>query len=435
MVADHSADGNRMTAAKWFLRTRKLTEELAAPLTAEDQTIQSMPDGSPTKWHLGHTTWFFEEFVLKKFIDDYRCLDPHFGYIFNSYYEALGPRQPRALRGVLSRPSLTEVAAYRRHVDELVERLIMTISQKTWDEMRSVIDLGLHHEQQHQELLLTDILHLFSLNPMRPCYSTSRRETNNGSDKPNFSRMVAVDGGTYTIGYAGSGFCFDNERPCHRVMLNEFRLASGLVTNGEWKEFIDDDGYRRPQLWLSDGWATVQSQGWEAPLYWERGADGVYRSMTLHGLQPVDDDAPVCHVSYYEADAFARWAGKRLPTEAEWEVGATHQSVEGNFLESGYLRPLPASRRSENGGPFQQLFGDVWEWTQSPYVAYPGYQPWVGAIGEYNGKFMCNQLVLRGGSCVSPVGHLRASYRNFFYPHQRWQFTGVRLAEDRPCKR
>jgi ergothioneine biosynthesis protein EgtB len=411
-------------------QTRRQSLDIAAPLSPEDQTVQSMPDASPTKWHLAHTTWFFETFLVLPFVAGAAAFDTRYGYLFNSYYETLGRRQPRPERGLLTRPPLDEVIAYRRHADRAMRRLIETCQAGAWPTIAPLIALGINHEQQHQELMLTDILHLLACSPLCPPYRQRHSaDPPHGHDVP--ARWVAVGGGIHAIGHAGGGFAFDNEGPRHDVVIRPFRLAAGLVTNGEWRAFIADDGYRRPELWLADGWAKAQENDWQAPLYWRSVGDGGYAMMTLDGLQPVADAAPVCHVSYYEADAFARWSGRRLPTEAEWEVAAAGLAPVGNTLGSGRLTPVARTVGEDDEPPrLAQVFGDVWEWTQSAYVPYPGYRPPAGAVGEYNGKFMCNQMVLRGGSCVTPDGHIRASYRNFFYPHQRWQFSGVRLAED-----
>ncbi|MFO1127850.1 MAG: ergothioneine biosynthesis protein EgtB [Rhodospirillales bacterium] len=419
--------GSGLEAA--FHATRRLTETLAAGLLPEDQAIQSMPDASPTKWHLAHTTWFFETFLLAPFLPGYRCFDDRFGYLFNSYYNAVGSRHPRPERGLLSRPSLQEVLAYRAHVDAAMGDLL-TVDHAAGEEVATLIRLGVNHEQQHQELILTDILHLFSRNPLAPAYRAPPPALGLASEAPGLS-WIDYPEGLYEIGYGGTGFAFDNERPRHRVFLRPFRLASRLVTNGEWQAFIADGGYRRPELWLSDGWAMIVESALQAPLYWQRGEGGRVSTMTLHGPVPIEDTTPVCHISYYEADAYARWAGARLPTEAEWEVAGSAIPPVGNTLGSGTLRAKPAPAGGTR--PIRlptQIYGDVWEWTASAYTPYPGYHPPAGAIGEYNGKFMCNQMVLRGGSCATPDGHVRASYRNFFYPFQRWQFAGVRLAAD-----
>lgn len=407
--------------ARHFAAIRRQTLELAAPLSEADLTIQAVEFASPGKWHLAHTTWFFEEFVLRQLgkafpdSEDYR-------YLFNSYYEAIGSRHPRAIRGLITRPGLAEVLDYRSRIDEaMAQALAGDISP----ELQAIVELGLHHEQQHQELFLTDILYNLAQNPLHPaCYSQAQ-DTAEPLRMPD--AMVGFAGGLQQIGHAGGGFGFDNEFPQHKAYLEPFLMASNLVSNGDWIAFIEDSGYDNPLLWLSDGWATVQAEGWQMPLYWEKRDDG-YHGMTLYGLLPVDPAAPVTHVSYFEAEAYARWAGKRLPTEMEWEVAASPQDIRGHFADSGIYRPLPAMAGS--GEPLRQLYGTVWEWTASPYVAYPGFRPNGGAVGEYNGKFMNGQYVLRGGSCATPAGHIRASYRNFFYPQQRWQFTGVRLAED-----
>lgn len=409
--------------ARGYHAVRSTSEALAEGLSAEDMLVQSMPDASPAKWHLAHTTWFFETFLLTGYLDAYRPFDPQFGYLFNSYYEAVGPRHERPRRGMLTRPSLEAVMDYRAHVDAAMGELMAAADETVAAAIAPLVELGLNHEQQHQELLLTDLLHAFSCNPVRPAYRPTQ-PVDTAAPPP--VDWVTFDEGIHEIGHMGDGFAFDHEGPRHRTLLHPFRLASRPVVNAEWKAFIEDGGYRRAEFWLSDGWATVRAEDWQAPLYWER-RDGAWWSMTLHGMQPVEDAAPVCHVSYYEADAFARWAGKRLPTEAEWEVAATGLAVAGNTLGSGALRPVPANGAADG---LRQMFGDVWEWTQSPLTPYPGFRPAEGAVGEYNGKFMCSQLVLRGGSCVTPDGHLRASYRNFFYPHMRWQFSGLRLAAD-----
>jgi ergothioneine biosynthesis protein EgtB len=410
-----------------FCVTRRCTLELAAPLSPEDQTVQSMPDASPVKWHLAHTTWFFETFILCSLNPAYQIFDASFGYLFNSYYDAVGARHPRPQRGLLTRPSSADVLAYRNHVERAMIDFVEGADEQQWRLAAPLVELGINHEQQHQELLLTDSLHLLSLNPLKPAYRVDGSAEDQSRAAPPVS-WITFAGGIVEIGFRGDGFAFDNEGPRHRVLLQPFRLASRLTTNGEWKAFIADGGYRRPELWLSDGWATVQAEGWEAPLYWQE-QDGGFASMTLWGLKSIDDAAPVAHVSYYEADAYARWAGKRLPTEAEWETAANGVALVGNTLGSRHFRPCPLEGEAESRG-LRQMIGDVWEWTRTPYQPYPGFAPASGAVGEYNGKFMCNQFVLRGGSCVTPDDHIRITYRNFFYPHQRWQFSGVRLAED-----
>jgi ergothioneine biosynthesis protein EgtB len=403
---------------------RQLTQNLAAPLSDEDQTVQSCPDASPTKWHLAHTSWFFETFVLSPHLPGYEVFDPRYNFCFNSYYETQGARQPRADRGLLTRPSSAEVRSYRAHVDHALEQFF-TCGKAHEPHIAPLLEIGLNHEQQHQELLLTDILHLFANNPLRPAYREQAPNDITQTARP--LRWIDFSAGLYTIGHAQHSFAYDNEMPSHRVFANPFRLADRLVTNGEWLAFMKDGGYQRHHLWLSDGWAKVQSDAWQAPLYWEE-KDGAWFQMTLFGLRPVDPAAPVSHVSYYEADAFARWAGKRLPTEFEWEIASSGVPVAGNMLSSGALRPLRAAEASDIN--VSQMFGDVWEWTQSAYAPYPGYRPAQNALGEYNGKFMCSQQVLRGASCVTPDSHARNTYRNFFYPHQRWQFCGLRLADE-----
>jgi ergothioneine biosynthesis protein EgtB len=410
-----------------FRRVRDETLSLIAPLSPEDQVVQSMPDASPTKWHLAHTTWFWEAFILAP--RGVTSLDPAYGFLFNSYYDALGARHPRPQRGLLTRPSLDGVIRYRAHVDAQMQRLFDRggLDAATL----ALVSLGLAHEEQHQELLLTDILHLFAQNPLRPAYRADLAPTEVSSLAPRDADYIEFSGGLVEIGAAASDrvldFAFDNEGPRHIVYLQPFRLADRLVTNAEWLAFIDDGGYVRPELWLSDGWACAGAQGWSSPLYWDL-ADGDRRGFGLEGAGPLELGAPVTHVSFYEADAFARWAGRRLPTEMEWEYAASQAPIAGNFRDSGSLRPTPL-----DAGPapyLHQMFGDVWEWTASPYAPYPGFRAASGAVGEYNGKFMVNQMVLRGGSCVTAQAHIRPSYRNFFQPHQRWQFTGVRLADD-----
>ncbi len=418
-------EASRARLARRYTEVRALTEALAAPLSPEDQQVQSMPDVSPTKWHLAHVTWFFETFVLAPHLPGYAPFDPAFGYLFNSYYEAVGARHPRPDRGVLSRPPLADVMAYRAHVDEAVDRLFAALPDRAWAEPAGLTELGLHHEQQHQELLLMDIKHVLSRNPLRPAYRPrNARETEPAAA----AGWTEYEGGLGRIGDDGAGFAFDNERPRHRVVLEDFRLADRAATNGEYRAFIEDGGYRDPLLWFADGWATVQAEGWEAPLYWS-GTDGEWSEFSLAGEVPLDDAAPVCHVSHYEAAAYAAWAGKRLPTEAEWEAAAPAVEEENaNLLAADRLHPAAAPANGHSGP--RQMIGDVWEWTASPYVAYPGFRTSPGAVGEYNGKFMSSQMVLRGGCCATPPGHIRATYRNFFYPHQRWPFTGIRLAED-----
>ena len=400
--------------------TRALSTELARPLSDEDQVVQAMDDASPTKWHLAHTTWFFEAFLLKRFLAGYRVFDERFEYCFNSYYESVGARQPRGKRGLLTRPSAEEVRAYREFVDAALARLFDTALTA---EAAGLIELGINHEQQHQELLLTDILSLFAAEPLKPAYAEAGPGVGAAGAAP--LAWVGFDGGIFEVGHDGAGFAYDNEGPRHEQLIRPFKLADRCVTNAEWLEFIKDGGYATPTLWLADGWNMVRGQEWTGPLYTEQ-ADGGMMQMSLLGFRPVDPAAPVTHVSYYEADAFARWAGYRLPTEFEWEVASASVPVEGRTLGAGKLRPMPAKPASG----LKQMFGDVWEWTGSAYLPYPGFKAAPGAVGEYNGKFMCSQFVLRGGSCATPEGHVRRTYRNFFYPHQRWQFTGLRLAQD-----
>ena len=381
-----------------FRAVRAETERRAAPLSAEDQVIQSMPDASPTKWHRAHVTWFFEQFLLRPFAPGYREFDKRFAYLFNSYYVSAGPRQARPQRGLITRPSASEVTAYRAHVDAAVVALIECTND--FEPLIPIIEIGLNHEQQHQELILTDILHAFSFNGTNPAYDPDWKWPRTENNK---AVTRALSAGIHLIGHGGDEFCFDNEQPAHQVLLQPVCVSPALVTNGEWLEFMADGGYETPTLWLSDGWATVETHGWCAPGYWQK-IDGAWFAMTLGGLRRVEPDQPVCHVSYYEADAFARWAGKDLPSEAEWEVAA-------------------------KSGALDDAFGVVWQWTRSAYTPYPGYRPAPGALGEYNGKFMVNQMVLRGSSLATPAGHSRVSYRNFFYPSARWQFSGLRLAE------
>jgi ergothioneine biosynthesis protein EgtB len=438
-----SRPGDRAALRERFAAIRRDSEALAADLSPEDQAIQSMPDVSPTKWHLAHTGWFFETFLLKPFDPAHRDFDPAFAYLFNSYYEAAGPRHPRPQRGLLSRPSVERVAAYRDDVTAAMLRLIEEAGDAAWREAAPLVELGLHHEQQHQELILMDIKHVFSTNPLLPAYRPPRPQVfasrplpdpppqaEEGGRRAGGGRVGAewldFAGGLVEIGYAGTGFAFDNEGPRHKVWLEPFRLATHPVSCGDFLDFMADGGYRRPELWLSDGWAAVNAQGWQAPLYW-RSLDGEWRLFTLSGEKPVEPAEPVCHVSFYEADAFARWAGHRLPTEAEWEIAAADVPLAGNLADRTIYHP---SEDASPGPGLRQMIGDVWEWTASPYTAYPRFRPAAGAIGEYNGKFMSSQMVLRGGAAVTPAGHMRITYRNFFPPAARWAFSGLRLAED-----
>lgn len=421
------------TLAHRYAQVRAQTLRLAEPLSAEDCQVQSMPDASPVKWHLAHVTWFFETFVLERFERNFKPYQPAFRVLFNSYYNAVGDMHPRARRGQITRPSLADVMAWRTQVDERVAAVLAIDASPALIER---VTLGLQHEQQHQELLLTDVKHLLSQNPLRPVY---RSAWPLARVAPVASAWLAFEGATVEVGHAGDGFAFDNETPRHAQLLRPYALANRLVTYGEWAAFVADGGYRDPRWWLSAGWDWVRAGGVEAPLYWQRGAAGRWDNFTLHGLVPIDDHTPVTHISYFEADAFARWksdsdaafAGARLPTEFEWEAAVApafdRLRAEGNFVDSGALHPMPPARP---GGGLVQALGDVWEWTASSYCAYPGYKPWEGAVGEYNGKFMVNQTVLRGGSCATPAAHIRASYRNFFPTDARWQFTGLRLARD-----
>jgi ergothioneine biosynthesis protein EgtB len=411
-----------------FAHVRADSEALAVNLTPEDQAIQSMPDASPTKWHLAHTTWFFETFILTRLDPEYRVFDPAFAYLFNSYYEAVGPRHPRPERGLLSRPTADIVGAYRDHVGAAVARLIEHAGEPAWHQAAPLLELGLHHEQQHQELILMDIKHVFSINPLLPAYQAPQPQIAAPAATLDW---VEIAGGLVEIGHRGPDFAFDNETPRHKVWLEPFRLATQPVTCGEFLEFIEAGGYRRPEYWLSDGWATVSEHGWDAPLYWQRDRSD-WSLFTLSGLRRLNPAEPVCHVSFFEADAFAKWTGKRLPTEAEWEIAADGVPVSGNFADRRVFHPCAETAlTATDGAPIpRQMFGDVWEWTASSYMPYPRFRAAAGAVGEYNGKFMCNQMVLRGGAAVTPTGHVRASYRNFFPPSARWAFAGLRLAED-----
>ncbi len=414
-MATHRAE---ITAAVLSDRYRKIREQslaLIAELQPEDTVVQSMPDVSPTKWHLAHVTWFFERFVLEPCLRDYARFDDQYHYLFNSYYYTAGQMHARPKRGLLSRPTLAQVLDYRSYVDTAMQQLLQTDAAD--DHIIKVITIGLNHEQQHQELLLTDIKHVFSCNPLRPPVSRSLDTTTAaGVSTYSFSKG---DSGILSIGSAGNDFAFDNESPRHDALLHKHRIGDRLVTNGEYREFIRDGGYENCELWLSDGWATINERGWRRPLYWD---EALEREFTLGGDKEIDNNAPVCHVSFYEADAYARWSGARLPTEFEWEHAAEQHSVEGNLMENNHWHPIASD------GP--QFFGDVWEWTSSSYAPYPGFKPLDGTLGEYNGKFMCNQMTVRGGSCVTARDHIRASYRSFFYPDARWQFLGIRLAKD-----
>ncbi|WP_141013961.1 ergothioneine biosynthesis protein EgtB [Nocardioides sambongensis] len=419
--APPGADWDPTTLLDRYDAVRAHTEALAAPLSPEDQTVQSMPDVSPTKWHRAHVTWFFETFVLADNEPGFAPFQDKYWFLFNSYYEGVGPRYSRPDRGVISRPGAHEVGDYRRNVDDRMRDLVTGLDDGTLTKLADTIELGFHHEQQHQELLLMDIKHVLSRNPLQPVYAGRPSATS----VPDRLGWVSFDGGLVEIGSEGTAFCFDNELPLHQEWLAPYRLADRLVTNGEWMEFMADGGYRRHELWLSDGWAKVTGEGWRAPFYWTE-VDGVWFEHTLHGTFPVDPGLPAAHVSHYEADAYATWAGKRLPTEAEWEHAArTVDGPDGTGRATGYH---PQAAGAAHGG-LRQMFGDCWEWTGSAYLPYPGFQPASGAIGEYNGKFMSGQMVLRGGCALTPPGHARATYRNFFPPGARWALSGVRLAE------
>jgi ergothioneine biosynthesis protein EgtB len=450
-----------------YQKVRKFSEQLCETLETEDYVIQSMPDVSPTKWHLAHTSWFFETFLLNSIVPNYTSPHLQYAYLFNSYYNSLGQRHCRPKRGLISRPTVKETYEYRAYVDDYMLNLLETCNEGQLTRIAPILTLGLHHEQQHQELMTTDIKHVLSCNPLHPVYrsgplstgrvgagsaqeagsvqATGSAQATTPAASPQGPTVPAITWVTFPeglawIGHEGDSFCYDNEEPRHREFIHAFQLASRLVTNGEYLQFIEAGGYSDPLLWLSEGWYTLQQEDWEAPLYWEKHA-GRWFYMTLSGFREVDMTEPVCHVSYYEADAFARWAGARLPTEAEWELAAKDLPIDGNFVEDGFYHPLPLNIRAESvqgAGSAQgtiptvlnQMYGDAWEWTQSPYSPYPGYKPAPGAIGEYNGKFMCNQFVLRGGSCATSQTHIRATYRNFFPANARWQFMGLRLARE-----
>jgi len=417
LALDGAGANARLLAA--FDRVRARSHQLASPLSEEDCCTQSMPDASPVKWHLAHTTWFFETFVLEKYEPGFRSFNPRFRILFNSYYNSVGDKHPRPQRGLLTRPALSEVYEYRRNVDERVAALLS--SSIADSEVRALLILGLNHEQQHQELILTDIKHLLSLNPLKPAYRQRRADPGSSAAA---LEWLAFKGGIAEIGHDGDSFCFDNERPRHGHLLRPYSLASRLVTSGEYLRFVESGGYDDPLLWLSDGWDWVRANGLSHPIYWTREDDG-WTEFTLDGARQLDSSLPVVHVSYFEAEAYARWAGARLPTEAEWERAAVSQPIAGNLASRGEFHP-----RAATAPGLQQVFGDAWEWTQSSYAAYPGYRAAEGAVGEYNGKFMVNQYVLRGGSCATPDDHIRATYRNFFPATARWQFSGIRLAKD-----
>ena len=416
-----AADIDRTQLLDRYRAVRAQSEALCTPLETEDYVIQSAVVASPPKWHLAHVSWFFETFLLKPFLPGYAPFRDGYDVLFNSYYQQVGKVYPRPDRGLLSRPTVAEVQAYRAHVDTAMAALVIGVGGGDWPAVATRTELGCHHEQQHQELLLTDIKLNFSINPLDPVYRECPPRPSGDVPAPGWWER---EDGLAEVGHSGDGFAFDNERPRHRLWTDGYRLACHPVTNAEYCAFIADDGYGRSELWLADGWYTLNQERWQAPLHWRRDGDD-WTEFTLAGVQPLDDHAPVTHVSYYEADAYARWAGARLPTEAEWELASDGRPLAGNLAAEGHLQPVAGA----DGGELAKLFGDVWEWTASAYSADPGDQLPDGAIGEYNGKFMCNQQVLRGGSCVTPAGHLRSTYRNFFYPHERWQFTGIRLAK------
>ena len=415
---------NVLLLLEHYNNTRSFTESLCSTLVAEDYCIQSMSDVSPTKWHLAHTSWFFETFILKPHLSNYTPFHPRFAFLFNSYYVQAGERHCRAQRGLLSRPTVEDIYNYRAYVDEHMNALLMDVDDELYEVLAPLVEIGIHHEQQHQELMVTDIKHVFSINPLYPVYQEYKAGS---AEHSSSSEWISSSGGLYEVGHMGNDFGYDNEFPHHRFYVEDFALASRLVTNGEFIEFMENGGYERPELWLSQGWATVQENGWNAPLYWEL-VEGKWHFFTLSGFRPVDLNEPVTHVSLFEADAFARWAGSRLPSEQEWEIASQKATMDGNYVEAGFYRPV-RPQSAPNTERLLQLYGDVWQWTQSQYSPYPGYKPAEGALGEYNGKFMCNQFVLRGASCATSKTHARRTYRNFFPPDARWQFTGIRLAK------
>jgi len=417
-----TADG----LAHRYRQVRSFSERLVEPLQPEDYVVQTMVDVSPTKWHLAHTSWFFETFVLREHLPGYELFHPSYPYLFNSYYTQAGERHCRDQRGYLSRPTVAEVRAFRRHVDQHMDRLIRGSDADRLATIRPLIEIGLNHEQQHQELMVTDIKHVFSVNPLRPVYREAAAES---APEAAPIRWVGFEEGLYQVGHDGAGFHYDNEGPRHKTYVQAFELADRLVTCGEYLRFMEDGGYERPELWLSEGFATAQENEWSEPFYWER-RDGEWWHYTLAGMRRVDPNEPVTHLSYFEADAYARWADARLPTEQEWEVAAADVPLDGSFVESGRFHPAPASESDAAPNGLRQMYGEVWQWTRSQYSPYPGYRPAPGALGEYNGKFMCNQFVLRGASVATSATHARPTYRNFFHPAATWQFTGVRLARE-----
>jgi ergothioneine biosynthesis protein EgtB len=426
-TAGHSGEAAQRAARliERFRQIRNFTTRLCEGLEPEDCVVQSMPDVSPTKWHLAHTSWFFETFVLKVWAPRYRPEIPQYAYLFNSYYNAAGNMHRRDLRGLISRPTVAETYRYRASIDDCVIDLIQNADNELLNEMEPVLILGFHHEQQHQELLVTDIKHVFAQNPLHPVFEA--REIDDRLIEIPALDFIEFNEATVMIGHDDADFSYDNEGPRHRALVSAFALASRPITNGEYIAFIEADGYSRSEFWLSLGWTTINEQRWHAPLYWEKREDGWW-NFTLSGFRPVDESEPVTHVSYFEADAYANWIGAHLPTEFEWERAAADLPIDGNFVETQQFHPVPAGK--SRGGRLMQMFGDVWEWTRSAYSPYPGYHAAPGALGEYNGKFMCNQYVLRGGSCATSRRHIRRTYRNFFQPEKRWQFTGIRLARD-----
>jgi ergothioneine biosynthesis protein EgtB len=434
--AGRAASYDRKALLQAFLATRSQTETLCEPLETEDYVVQPVLDVSPPKWHLAHTSWFFENFVLDPNVSAYERFHPMYHYLFNSYYNLAGQYHPRFKRGITSRPTVREIYEYRHRVTDGMAGLLGTANEELLQTLGELVTLGIHHEQQHQELLVTDIKYILWSNPLEPVYRERAPEATQAPARPGW---LEFEGGLREIGFDiggnGDGFCFDNELPRHKTYLEGYRIADRLVTNGEYLAFMADGGYERPELWLSDGWYTLNEERWDCPLYWEK-RDGEWWNFTLSGMRKVNPNEPVVHVSHYEADAFARWAGRRLPTEPEWEHAVTGLPYEGNFVESGRYHPVAATAHPEAlkgrvtpEAARMQFYGDVWEWTGSAYLPYPGFQPLPGAVGEYNGKFMSNQMVLRGGSCATPQSHIRSTYRNFFQPNLRWQFMGIRLAE------
>ena len=424
MLVDGEARLSRKHLIKRFKAVRDFTVHLTKPLEIEDFVVQAMENTSPTKWHLAHVSWFFETFVLKEAFGDYESHHPQYAYIFNSYYLQTGRPHARSKRGFLSRPSVRKVFEYREYINDEILSFLEDATDDQLSKFGPVVEVGIHHEQQHQELMLTDLKYLFGQNPLHPVYNDRNLPEEEASAEVEEIEWVPFGEGVYWIGNGNQEFTYDNEHPRHRRFLEAYELSDRLITNGEFISFIEDSGYQRSELWLDEGWATIQKENWNAPLYWQK-KDGEWHYFTLSGLRKVNPAEPVTHISYYEADAFARWTGNRLPTEAEWEVAAGDLPYKGNFVESGYYHPSPLQYESQG---MKQMFGDVWEWTSSSYDPYPGYRPLPGALGEYNGKFMCSQYVLRGGSCATSESHIRQTYRNFFYPDARWQFNGIRLA-------